>query len=383
VSKRTTTAVVICPGRGSYNESELGYLHRLHGPDSAFLDMADAYRRSRDQATVRELDSRLEYSAPVHAGSENAGPLVFCCSYCDFLSIDRNVFQVVAITGNSMGWYTALTCAGALREEQGVRIVNSMGAYLQETHIGSQAICSTVDEEWLPIPNRREELLQAVHSVQQQDGMELYVSIELGGMIVFSGSEAALAAFLARVQRGPGKFPMRLRHHGAYHSPLQAQVSARAKATLPAHWFRSPAVPIIDGCGRVWLPHATDTWQLWDYTLGTQVLDAYDFTRAIQIAVREFTPDCLIVLGPGDTLGSAVAQSLIQVRWRGLDSKRAFVESARVAPWLLSMGREDQRRLVVAPAPRSEAHVLEAESGLNVGEGSAEPATISVKPGRR
>lgn len=380
MSKRKATAVVICPGRGTYNESELGYLRRLHGPQSAFLDIADGHRRSRNQATIRELDARPEYSAPVHAGSENAGPLVFCCSYCDFLSIDPVAFEVVAITGNSMGWYTALTCAGALGGEQGLHIVNSLGAYLHEKHSGAQVICSTVDDDWLPIPNRREELLEAVRAVHQHDAMELYVSIELGGMIVFSGDESALAAFLARVPNGPGQFPKRLRHHGAYHSPLQSQVSSRAKATLPADWFGTPAVPVVDGCGRIWVPHATDTRQLWDYTLGAQVVDVYHFTRAIQVAVREFTPDCLILLGPGDTLGGAVAQSLIQVGWRGLDSKRAFLESSRIAPYLLSMGREDQRGLVVAPADRAKGPVCrEPETSLNVGEASGR----SVEPGRQ
>jgi acyl transferase domain-containing protein len=349
VSSRKTTAVVICPGRGTYNESELGYLRRFHAAQFAFLDGADAYRRAQNQPSIRELDSRPEYSASVFSGSENAGPLVFCCSYCDFLSIDRSFFEVVAITGNSMGWYTALACAGALKVEQALRIVNSMGAYLHEAHIGGQVICSTVDEDWLPIPTRREELLEAVRSIHQRDGMELYVSIELGGMIVFAGNEPALAAFVTRVPGGPGQFPMRLRNHGAYHSPLQEQVSARARATLPVDWFGSPAVPVIDGCGRAWVGHATDTQQLWDYTLGTQVVDFYHFTRAIQVAVRKFTPDCLIVLGPGDTLGAAVAQSLIQVRWHGLDSKSAFLKSARTAPYLLSMGREEQRHLVVAP----------------------------------
>ena len=348
MSDRKTTAVVICPGRGTYNESGLGYLRRLHAAQSEFLDRVDAHRRAQNQPTIRELDSRPEYSLAVHGHGDNAGPLIFSCSYCDFLSIDRTAFEVVAVTGNSLGWYTALACAGALGVDQAFRIVNSVGAYLHAAHIGGQVICSTVDEEWLPIPGRRQELLEAMRSIHKRDGMELYVSIELGGMIVFSGNEPGLAAFLARVARGPGRFPMRLQPHEAYHSPLQAPVAERAKATLPADWFGSPAVPVIDGRGHVWLPQATDGQQLWDYTLRTQVTDVYHFTRAVQVAVREFRPDCLILVGPGDTLGGAVAQALIQVRWRGLDSKRAFLESAREAPYLLSMGREDQRRRVVA-----------------------------------
>jgi hypothetical protein len=250
-----------------------------------------------------------------------------------------------------MGWYSALACAGALGVEQAMCVVNTMGAYFHAMPIGGQVLCSTVDEDWRPIPGRHEALLEAARTIHQREGMQLYLSIELGGMVVFSGNEAALAAFLACVPGGPGQFPIRLQNHGAYHSPLQEPVSERAKTTLPPEWFGSPAVPVIDGRGHIWWPQTTEARPLWEYTLGTQVLDTYHFSRAVQTAVREFAPDCLIVVGPGDTLGGAVAQSLIQARWRGLDSKSAFLQLARTSPYLLSMGREDQRGLVVAPSP--------------------------------
>ncbi len=53
------------------------------------------------------------------------------------------------------------------------------------------------------------------------------------------------------------------------------------------------------------------------------------------------------LLGPGDTLGGAIAQALIAIGWRGLRSKQDFQEvQASDSPFLLAMGREDQRALV-------------------------------------
>ena len=40
------TAVVVCPGRGTYNKSELGYL-REYFPDEALLARFDEQRRDR------------------------------------------------------------------------------------------------------------------------------------------------------------------------------------------------------------------------------------------------------------------------------------------------------------------------------------------------
>ncbi|GIU10656.1 hypothetical protein TUM4641_27700 [Shewanella morhuae] len=58
---------------------------------------------------------------------------------------------------------------------------------------------------------------------------------------------------------------------------------------------------------------STDTAKLREYTLGEQVVKPYDFSKAIVVAMKEFAPDRVIVLGPGNTLGGPVAQSLIAI----------------------------------------------------------------------
>jgi hypothetical protein len=104
---------------------------------------------------------------------------------------------------------------------------------------------------------------------------------------------------------------------------------------------------MIDGRGHVWRPFAAGRAALHDYTFVAQILETYDFTCAIQVAVREYAPDRIVLLGPGDTLGGAIAQALIAIGWRGLRSKADFQEAqASSAPFLLAMGREDQRALV-------------------------------------
>jgi hypothetical protein len=103
---------------------------------------------------------------------------------------------------------------------------------------------------------------------------------------------------------------------------------------------------MVDGRGHIWRPLASAPRALHDYTFVHQILETYDFTRAIQVAVREYAPDRIILLGPGDTLGGAIAQALIAIQWRGLRSKADFQEMQAADPFLISMGREDQRGLV-------------------------------------
>lgn len=337
------TAVVVCPGRGTYNRTELGYL-RAHFPDGALLAAFDAHRMAQGQPLLTELDGAARFAAATHTRGDNAAALIFAATLGDFMAIDTAAIDIVAVTGNSMGWYSALACAGAVSAEAGFRIANTMGTLMHRAMIGGQLVYPFVDDEWQP-GTRHHDLLAIVGDVAQRTGHRLCVSIELGGMLVLAGNEAGLAAFEAAVPTLQGRFPMRLGHHAAFHTPLMAPVAEQGRSSLPVELFDQPALPLVDGRGAIWWPHACDLQDLHDYTLGTQIVEPYDFTRAITIAAREFAPDLVIVTGPGTTLGGATAQALVLGGWRGVASKSEFRAQQEQAATLISMGGEDQRRL--------------------------------------
>jgi malonyl CoA-acyl carrier protein transacylase len=339
------SVLVVCPGRGTYGKAELGYLKRFHAKNGDLVTSFDRIRLERGQPTISELDGAERFSPALHTRGDIASPLIFAASYADFLAIDRSRFGIAAVTGNSMGWYTTLAVAGAVGAEQGFRIIDAMGENSQAGEPGGQVLISLVDEGWGVIPELREQVLALAAQIGAREGCSLFVSIELGGMIVFAGNEPGLAALLAEAPPTPARDPMRLVNHGPFHTPLMTGSSERALAQLPVGWFGSPDRPMVDGRGHVWRPYASDPAALHDYTFVHQILETYDFTRAIQVAVREHAPDRIVLLGPGDTLGGAIAQALIAIQWRGLRSKSDFQEMQSADPFLISMGREDQRAL--------------------------------------
>ncbi len=348
MTARKPTAVIVCPGRGTYTKTELGYLARHHGDKRDFIAMVDAYRAEAGQETVSALDGADRYSLARHTRGDNASPLIYACAYADYLAIDRDGFDIVAVTGNSMGWYIALAVAGALDPEAGLHLVNTMGTLMQETLIGGQLVYPLVDETWREVNGRREFLDDLLADVNARPDHVVSVSIRLGGLVVFAGNDSGLAALLDALPPEDGRYPMRLANHAAFHSPLQQPVSERARAMLGPDLFAAPALPLIDGRGGLWRPKATDTADLWDYTLGTQVTETYDYSAAIRVAMREFAPDAVILLGPGTTLGGATAQCLIDIDWQGLSSKADFTARQKRNPLMLSMGLDAQRALVAA-----------------------------------
>ncbi len=340
------TAVVICPGRGTYGKAELGYLARHFG-DPALLARFDATRASLGQETLSALDGAAAYSVARHTRGDNASGLIYACTLGDFRAISRDRVEIVAVTGNSMGWYSALACAGALTAEGGFDLVNTMGGLMQESLIGGQLIYPFVGEDWQPDPDRKAALMALVADIGGRPDHVLGLSIDLGGMLVLAGNEAGLTAFEGAVPPVQGRFPLRLANHAGFHTALQAPVAAKARARLAPALFGQPELPLIDGRGHVWWPGASDRQALWDYTLGSQVTAPYDFTRAIHIAAREFAPDLFIITGPGTTLGGAVAQSLILADWRKMRTRADFQSLQTTAPLLVSMAMDDQRATVI------------------------------------
>ena len=336
----TEAILVACPGRGTYGAAELGYIARHHS-GAPLIEAFDAERAARGVPTISELDGAAKYSTSLHGSGENSAPLIYAAGILDFLALDPAKAKVVAVCGNSMGWYTALACAGVVSPEQGFAIADAMGVNSGTGEPGGQVLLTLVGDDWRPDPALRAEVEAIVAGI---DG--LHRSIELGGMLLVAGSEASLDRLTRSLPPLPGRPPLRLAGHGPFHTPLMAESSRRARAGLPAEWVRQPRLPLVDGQGRIWRPHASPPRELYDYTFTTQILEAYDFTRSLSVAIKEFAPDRIVLLGPGETLGGAIGQVLVAETWLGMADKAGFAARQEADPFLVAMNRPEQRRLV-------------------------------------
>ncbi len=338
---------MVCPGRGSYQCAELGYLQRHHATRRQLLDQLERVRRDNGQPSLEELDSSARYENALHGRSDNISGLIFAASYCDFHAIDRDRYQIVAVAGNSLGWYSALACGGALTAHNGMRVVNEMGKLMQTQASGGQLLYPLVDDSWRLRPDLVSWLNELSREINSMEDASLYDSILLGGMRVFAGNQAALSRLAERLPT-IDSYPMRLAGHSAFHSPMMRDVAEKARSLLGPTLFERPEIPLVDGRGHSWFPYSGNPDSLWDYTLGHQLLRPYDYGRAIQNAVREFAPQRIVLTGPGNSLGSVTAQALIEIGWHGLQSKQDFLALQGSDPFILSMGIDEQRARVVS-----------------------------------
>ena len=168
--------------------------------------------------------------------TENAQPGIFLVSWVAFQLLKEQVpnLKFEATAGLSLGEFTALTAAGALSFEDGLRVVRQRGKFMQEacdvTQGGMAAIIG-LDEA----PTRE---------VCAEAGVVL-ANLNCPGQLVISGAAEKItkACELAKAKGAKRALPLPVA--GAYHSPLMASAQPKLGAELAKVNLVSPSVPVI------------------------------------------------------------------------------------------------------------------------------------------
>ena len=157
--------VVICPGRGTYTRETSGYLVSFGESAKSHISYMDEKRRLAGEPTISDLDA-MPFRTKIHMAGDHASPLIYACSLADFLSIDQNKYEVVAITGNSMGWYSALALSGALTHENAYALIDTMGSMMKGGIMGGQIIYSLANDNWNIDDAKKASVLTEIDNVE-------------------------------------------------------------------------------------------------------------------------------------------------------------------------------------------------------------------------
>lgn len=336
-------AVIACAGRGAYGAGSLGSLPLDHPA----VDRADNLRAEYGLEPLLELDGADAFDPMRHLRPANASALIFMVTLLD-AERAADDHDVVAVIGNSLGWYSALAIAGALSFDDAFRLVQEI-ALLQEEPLpeggsGGQVIYPLTDADWLPVPDLRAAVAGVVDEGHGNGSGRIYESVDLGAYTVLAGDDAGVATLVDRlppVKVGDRLFPLRLAMHGPYHTPLVQHVAAGAAERLSGLGWREPVLPLVDGRGARWSPWSTNAEALRDYTLGEQLTTPFRFAASLRVALREYGPDVMVLPGPGNSLGGVCGQLIVAEGFHGLRSRADFERAQQSgAPVVLSMRRQ-------------------------------------------
>ena len=291
---------------------------------------------------VREIDAAKLVDEKIHGAGENASALIAACVLADHRMLERSGREIVGVTGNSLGFYTALGAAGALSLADTGRLVEEMAA-LQAAHgTGGQLIAPAVGDDWRPDPARDSALSGAV------ERGDAWLSVDLGSFRVLGARDAgALARSLPAMPHGGREYPLVLPGHAAFHTPLADGVAAAVREGWTLGW-RAPRRHLVLGNGALVTPWSADPAALATYTLREQVVTPLRLAAAVRVGLRELAPEVIVLAGPGESIGGSLGAGILAEGWRGLRDRDAFKERQAADPVLIATARAEQRaRLVV------------------------------------
>jgi [acyl-carrier-protein] S-malonyltransferase len=214
--------------------------------------------------------------------TENAQPGIFLVSWVAFQLLKEHApdLKFEATAGLSLGEFTALTAAGAMSFEDGLRVVRQRGRFMQEacdTTQGGMAAIIGLDEA----PTRE---------VCAEAGVEL-ANLNCPGQLVISGEAEKItkACELAKTKGAKRAIPLTVA--GAYHSPLMAGAQPKLQAELAKIKISEPIVPVISNVTAqphgdateisVRLVEQVTSSVLWENSM--RYLLAQGFTRFIEL----------------------------------------------------------------------------------------------------
>ena len=220
--------------------------------------------------------------------TENAQPGIFLVSWVAFQLLRERVPALAfdATAGLSLGEFTALTAAGVMSFEDGLKVVRQRGQFMQEaceTTKGGMAAIIGLDEG----PTRE---------VCAAAGVEL-ANLNCPGQLVISGEAEKIvqACELAKAKGAKRALPLAVA--GAYHSKLMAGAQPKLKAALASVTIKSPVVPVISNVTAQ--PHA-DPSEI-QQRLVDQVTSSVRWEESMRYLLAQgFTR--FIELGPGKAL---------------------------------------------------------------------------------
>ncbi|MCC7209821.1 MAG: ACP S-malonyltransferase [Anaerolineae bacterium] len=200
--------------------------------------------------------------------------------------------QPVACAGHSLGEFTALTAAGALPFEDGLRLVQERGRLMREAgerNPGAMAALLGAD-------------IDAARAICEQAAADTGLPVVIGndncpGQVVLSGATVAIDRAMDVARERGVKRVVRLAVSVASHSPLMAEAAERFRAALDATPFQAPRVPVIGNTSAEPLNTVDDI----KAELSVQLTRTVRWTESVRL-LRTMGGQTFYEMGPKDVL---------------------------------------------------------------------------------
>ena len=193
------------------------------------------------------------------------------------------------VAGHSLGEFSALTVAGALSFEDGLRLVSIRANAMQKA-------CDVAESTMAAIVGMED---TAVEEVCKKVEGEIVVPANYNtvGQLVISGSLAGVAKAIVLAQEGGARMAKKLAVNGAFHSPFMEPARVELAAGIEQTHFNNATLPIYQ---NVTASPSTDK-DLIKENLLAQLTAAVRWTQTMQNMIADGATE-FVEVGPGNVI---------------------------------------------------------------------------------
>ncbi len=261
------------PGQGSQAVGMGRSLSETFAESKAVFDAADRALGSSLSSlcfTGPEDDLKL---------TENTQPALLTTSVAALRALEARGVKAAGVAGHSLGEYSALVAANALKFEDAVRTVRLRGRYMQEAvPVGKGAMAAIL---MLDASKVEEACLEAAEGEVVSPA-----NLNCPGQIVIAGEAAAVDRAIAACTARGARRAIRLAVSAPFHCALMKPAEVRLQADLDRLSFAAASVPVyrnVDGAPqtaadalREGLVRQVSLPVQWQKTLETMAADGFD-----------------------------------------------------------------------------------------------------------
>jgi [acyl-carrier-protein] S-malonyltransferase len=171
--------------------------------------------------------------------TENTQPALLTVSIAAFAALHAKGRTPDYVAGHSLGEYSALVAAGALRFADAVRLVRKRGRYMQEAvppGVGAMAAL-------LKLPEGK---LDSVLAEAAQGEVVSAANLNSPDQVVIAGNSAAVARAIELAKGAGARRAVLLPVSAPFHCALMRPAQERLRADLDATEFRDLATPLVN-----------------------------------------------------------------------------------------------------------------------------------------